>query len=170
MREAACVCNLGRGLKRDRAAKLLSGEGGRVAKSREKRFGQCHCGTVRFEVELSDGFNTIRRCTCSLCRMRGAVAVSAALNGIRFVKGEEALTSYRFNTGAAQHFFCAHCGIYTHHQRRSNPAEFGVNVACLEGVSPFDFAEVPVLDGVQHPSDAGGVARQAGMLRFTPSE
>jgi hypothetical protein len=132
----------------------------------ETRFGQCHCGTVRFEVELSEGFRSIRRCTCSYCRMRGAIAVSAALSGIRFIKGEEALTSYRFNTGAAQHYFCSKCGIYTHHQRRSNRAQYGVNVACLDGVSPFDFAEVPVFDGVQHPNDTGGPVKRAGTLRF----
>ena len=141
-----------------------------MTQSSEWKSGQCHCGRVRFEVALQNGFNTVRRCTCSLCRMRGAVAVSAALNGIRFVSGEEILTSYRFNTGAAQHFFCSHCGIYTHHQRRSNPAEYGVNVACLDGVSPFDFAEVPVLDGVRHPNDHGGAVRQAGTLKFEPSE
>jgi hypothetical protein len=134
----------------------------------ERHLGQCHCGTVRFEVTLSDGFRTIRRCTCSYCRMRGAVAVSAALGGIRFLQGEEALTTYRFNTGAAQHYFCSKCGIYTHHQRRSNQAQYGVNVACLDGVSPFDFAEVPVLDGVQHPNDTGGPVQQAGTLRFEP--
>lgn len=132
------------------------------------RTGQCHCGAVCFEVSLSDGFNTIRRCTCSYCRMRGAVAVSAELDGIRFLQGEDALTSYRFNTGSAQHFFCSHCGIYTHHQRRSNQNQCGVNVACLDGVSPFDFLEVPVLDGVNHPNDTGGHTRQAGTLRFIP--
>ena len=131
--------------------------------------GQCHCGAVRFEAKLSDGFNTIRRCTCSYCRMRGAVAVSAQMGGIRILRGEEALTSYRFNTGAAQHFFCSRCGIYTHHQRRSNPNQYGVNVACLDGVSPFDFAEVPVFDGVNHPNDTGGMARRIGTLRFVPA-
>jgi hypothetical protein len=45
---------------------------------------------------------------------------------------------------------------------------YGVNVACLEGVSPFDFAEVPVMDGVAHPSDTGGPSRLAGLLRFVP--
>ncbi len=131
----------------------------------------CHCGAVRFEVALSDGLNTARRCTCSYCRMRGAVAVSAELGGIRFLSGEEKLTRYSFNTGTAQHFFCSVCGIYTHHQRRSNPRQFGVNAACLEGVSPFDFAAIPVLDGVSHPSDAlpGTPARQAGVLRFEPA-
>ena len=71
------------------------------------RTGQCHCGAVRFEVTLSDGFNSIRRCTCSYCRMRGAVVAMARMGGIKFLQGEHALTSYRFHTGTAQHFFCS---------------------------------------------------------------
>ncbi len=131
--------------------------------------GQCHCGAVKFRAALTDGFNTIRRCTCSLCRMRGAVAVSADLGGVAILEGAGNLTSYRFNTGEAQHFFCKTCGIYTHHQRRSNPNQYGVNVACLEGVSPFDFAEVPVLDGIKHPNDNGGKSGRVGTLRFDTS-
>jgi hypothetical protein len=125
----------------------------------------CHCQAVQFEVKLRDGLSAPRRCDCSMCRMRGAVAVTAELDGVRILSGAEHLTEYRFNTGVARHYFCARCGIYTHHQRRSNPREFGVNVACLEGVSPFDFAEVPVSDGVHHPSD-GGPPRLVGVLRF----
>lgn len=129
---------------------------------------RCHCGTVRFRVKLLDGFNTIRRCTCSYCRMRGAVAVSAKVGDIVFDAGEKALTLYRFNTGTAKHYFCSRCGIYTHHQRRSKPDQYGVNVACLEGVSPFDFAEVPVLDGTNHPRDRSAEAPNqiVGYLRF----
>ena len=126
----------------------------------------CHCGTVRFSVRLRDGLSSARRCNCSYCRMRGAVGVTADLDGITIREGADSLSVYQFNTGAAKHYFCSRCGIYTHHQRRSNPREFGVNVACLEGVSPFDFAEVPVYDGVQHPSDSG-VSRVAGVLRYT---
>ncbi len=132
--------------------------------------GQCHCGTVRFRARLTDGFATIRRCTCSLCRMRGAVAVSADLGSIDIIEGADNLASYRFNTGEAQHFFCKTCGIYTHHQRRSNPNQYGVNVACLDGISPFDFAEVPVGDGVNHPRDNGGETRWLGVLRFERRE
>jgi hypothetical protein len=132
--------------------------------------GSCHCGAVRLEATLSDGFNSIRRCTCSYCRMRGAVVVSAEMGGVRILAGEDILTSYRFNTRTAQHFFCSRCGIYTHHQRRSNPNQYGVNVACLDGVSPFDFETVPVTDGVHHPNDTGGPARRAGTLRFVPAE
>jgi hypothetical protein len=141
-----------------------------MAENASVKAGQCHCGAVRFEATLSDGFNTIRRCTCSYCRMRGAVAVSAEMGGVKLLQGGELLTSYRFNTGSAQHFFCSRCGIYTHHQRRSNQNQYGVNVACLDGISPFDFLEVPVLDGVNHPNDNGNVARRAGILRFIPSE
>jgi hypothetical protein len=130
------------------------------------RDGACHCGAVTFRVRLSDGLRTARRCDCSLCRMRGAVAVSARVDDLRILTGAERLTLYRFNTGAARHWFCSVCGIYTHHLRRSNQAELGVNVACLSGLSPFDFAEVTVVDGVNHPAD-GAPPRTVGVLRFT---
>jgi hypothetical protein len=127
----------------------------------------CHCGIVQFEVRLTDGLNTARRCDCSYCRMRGAVAVSAPIDGIRFISGEDKLTLYQFGTNTAKHYFCSVCGIYTHHQRRSNPNEFGVNVACLEGVSPFDFEEVKVMDGNNHPSDGlSKIGEVVGTLRF----
>ncbi len=138
--------------------------------NKDVRTGQCHCGAVRFEATLSDAFNTVRRCNCSYCRMRGAVVVMAQGGGIRILAGEDALTSYRFHTRVALHFFCSRCGIYTHHQRRSNPNLHAVNVACLDGISPFDFLEVPVMDGVNHTNDAGKPARRAGTLRFIPSE
>ena len=132
--------------------------------------GSCHCRTVQFRVRLTDGLHTACRCNCSYCRMRGAVVISAEMGGVKVLQGEDALTSYRFHTGSAQHFFCSRCGIYTHHQRRSNPNQYGVNVACLDGISPFDFPEVPVADGVNHPNDTGGTTRLAGTLRFVPTE
>ncbi|KQS96780.1 MULTISPECIES: GFA family protein [unclassified Rhizobium] len=134
--------------------------------------GACHCGTVRFHVRLTDGLNTARRCNCSYCRMRGAVVVSADLDAIGISEGEEALSLYQFNTKSAKHYFCSKCGIYTHHQRRSNTNQYGANVACLKGISPFDFQSVPVSDGVSHPADdkTGRGARLAGILTFTPSE
>lgn len=137
----------------------------------ERIGGSCHCGTVRFRVRLADGLHSARRCTCSYCRMRGAVAVSANLADIEISAGEEALTLYRFNTGAAKHYFCSRCGIYTHHQRRSDTSMYGINVACLEGLSPFDFDEVPVVDGINHPLDRTTSAGSglAGVLRFVPA-
>lgn len=127
----------------------------------------CHCGTVRFNLRLSDGLRSARRCNCSYCRMRGAVAVSANLADIEVEQGQDALTLYQFNTGQAKHYFCSCCGIYTFHQRRSNPEQYGVNVACIEGMSPFDFVEVPVNEGRIHPKDRNsGSSVIAGWLRY----
>ena len=130
--------------------------------------GQCHCGAVRFEVTLNGGIASARRCDCSLCLMRGAVAVSAARDAIRIMAGADNLALYQFGSRVAEHHFCRTCGIYTHHRRRSNPDEIGVNLACLEGQTPL-LAEVIVNDGRNHPSDVGrsGII---GTLRFEPWE
>ena len=128
--------------------------------------GACHCGAVTFEVRLSGGIETARRCDCSLCARRGAVVVSAPLDGITYLKGEDKLTLYQFGTMTAEHYFCAVCGIYTHHRRRSNPDEIGVNLACLDGHTPF-LPEVLVHDGQNHPNDIGK-ALDAGRLLFIP--
>ena len=138
--------------------------------TKPKLNGACHCRKVQFEVTLIDGFNTIRRCNCSYCTMRGGVPVSASLADIRFLQGEDKLTIYQFNTKTAKHYFCSVCGIYTHHQRRSNLGLFGVNVACLENVSPFDFADIPVVDGQNHPKDNAGKLVVFGHLHFVKEQ
>nr|WP_294850145.1 GFA family protein [uncultured Sphingomonas sp.] len=129
--------------------------------------GACHCGKVKFRAHLHHGLASARRCTCSYCAMRGAVAVSSRIDGLEVVAGRDELGVYQFNTGVAKHYFCRNCGIYTFHQRRSNPNEYGVNVACLDGLSPFDFPDVPVLDGQTHPSDReDGQTLRVGTLKY----
>ncbi|WP_197540567.1 GFA family protein [Vibrio nigripulchritudo] len=113
----------------------------------------CHCGAVVLELTLPNGIDNPRRCDCSICRRKGAIVASVDLDGIKILKGEDVLKLYQFNTQTAKHYFCSNCGIYTHHQRRSNPHEYGFNVGCLEGVNPFDLGEVVTNDGVNHPAD-----------------
>ena len=133
--------------------------------------GACHCGAIRFTVMLTEGFASARRCTCSICRMRGAVAVTSTPDAFQVTEGEGKLATYRFNTRTAEHHFCSVCGIYTHHKRRSDPNQLGVNVACLEGASPFDFRELIVFDGSRHPADnADHKTYVAGVLRFEPAD
>ena len=114
----------------------------------------CHCGAVELRVQLSDGLNTMRRCDCTFCRRRGAIAASAPLDGIEIVNGADKLTLYQWGTKTAKHYFCSVCGIYTHHRRRSNPNEFGVNVGALIGINPKDLGEIQWVDGVNNPADA----------------
>ena len=113
----------------------------------ETRVGTCHCGAVRFEVDLEDGLVNLRRCNCSLCRRKGAIMAGVPLARLRVTAGAEKLTLYQWNTRTARHYFCSVCGIYTHHQRRSNPNEYGFNVACLEGVDPFALGPIGLADG-----------------------
>ena len=130
---------------------MLKTVGGVAIQARHRA--SCHCGTVVLELELPDGIVDPRRCDCSICRRKGAIVASVPLAGIKILQGESALRVYRFNTGTARHYFCGHCGIYTHHRRRSNPDQYGYNVGCLEGVNPFDIQNVPTNDGVNHPAD-----------------
>lgn len=113
----------------------------------------CHCGAIELEVKLNDGLNSARRCDCSFCRRRGAIAVSVDLADLKVTKGADKLTLYTWGTHTAKHYFCSVCGNYTHHQRRSNPNEYGVNVAAIEGINPRDLGNVQWSDGVNHPSD-----------------
>ena len=115
--------------------------------------GSCHCKAVEFEVDLIDGFENIRRCNCSLCSRKGAVMAGVTLDRLRVTRGADVLSLYQWNTKIAKHWFCSVCGIYTHHQRRSDPRQYGYNVGCLEGINPFDLPGVETEDGVHHPAD-----------------
>ena len=84
--------------------------------------------------------------------MPGAISVSALLHDNEFVKGKGSLTLSQFNIRTAKSFFCKTCGIYTHHRRRSNLNQFGIKVACIKGVSTFDFPEILMMDGVYQVS------------------
>ena len=46
--------------------------------------------------------------------------------------GSDILTSYRFGTGAAEHLFCAKCGVKSFYQPRSHPDAWSVNANCLD--------------------------------------
>jgi hypothetical protein len=129
------------------------------------RHGACHCGGVRFTVALPAELR-VARCNCSICSMKGVVMVAAPADALTITAGADLLTTYQFNTMAAKHQFCSRCGIHVYHRRRADPSQVGVNVACLHGVGPYDFAEVPVMDGENHPLDNDGQFRFVGTLRF----
>ncbi len=115
--------------------------------------GSCHCKSVVFEIPFDGEFEKVRRCDCSFCSKRWAAVASVPVEELKVIKGEDKLSLYTWNTNTAKHYFCAVCGIYTHHQRRSNPQEFGVNLACFDIVNTRDFMDVPFTDGKNHPKD-----------------
>ena len=113
--------------------------------------GSCHCGAVKFRITADIAEMTT--CDCSLCSRKNALMTAVPHAALTITEGEDVLSKYEWNTKIAQHYFCSRCGIYTHHQRRSNSSEYGYNIGCLEGVNPFAIGTVPTNDGVNHPAD-----------------
>jgi hypothetical protein len=84
-------------------------------------------------------------CNCSICRRKGFLHLIVPPERFRLLAGEDALETYRFNTGVAVHRFCRTCGIHPFYTPRSDPEKVDVNVRCLDGieltalaVTPFD--------------------------------
>ena len=120
----------------------------------EKRItGTCHCGAVEIAIPADTDFSVARRCDCSFCRRRWAPTVGVDGDKIEVIKGADMLKRYQFNTKVAEHFFCQNCGIYTHHRRRSNASEFGVNITCFDHIVMQDYNNVAICDGINHPKD-----------------
>lgn len=105
--------------------------------------GGCHCGAVRFQVQAAADAE-VYDCNCSMCSRTGFLHLIVPASRFRLLRGREALSSYRFNTGVADHLFCRICGVKSFYVPRSNPDGYSVNVHCLDEapatlrVLPFD--------------------------------
>jgi len=93
--------------------------------------GGCHCGKVRFEVDAPAELE-VQLCNCSICAMTAYLHLIVPRARFRLLEGNDELTTYTFNTGVAQHYFCATCGIKSFYVPRSNPDGISVNARCLE--------------------------------------
>ena len=69
------------------------------------------------------------------------------------IKSENLLKLYQFHSKTAKHYFCKICGIHTHNRPRIDPKIYGINIACIEDIKPFDLKNIPVNDGENHPHD-----------------
>ena len=82
-----------------------------VERSVERLSGQCLCGAVAFTVERRD-LKDVAVCHCSQCRRWSGHAwasVSAPLDGLDIIRGEDALKWHRASD-FARRGFCAECG------------------------------------------------------------
>ena len=99
--------------------------------------GGCHCGAVRF-VAAVEPRPTILDCNCSICAKTGFRHLIVPHDKFRLEQGSEALTSYRFGTGAAEHLFCRICGVKSFYQPRSHPEAWSVNFNALDDTGMLD--------------------------------
>lgn len=107
--------------------------------------GGCHCGAVRFQIAV-ERYEALE-CNCSMCRKKALLHLIVPRDRFTLLSGADQLTTYRFNTGVAQHMFCSRCGIHAFYVPRSHPNDVDVNVRCLDGdaaarftITPFDGA------------------------------
>ncbi len=94
--------------------------------------GGCHCGAVRFEARLPGPPVPALDCNCSICAMTGFLHVMVPHAELELVSGRDALTAYRFGTGAAEHLFCRTCGVKSFYQPRSHPDCWSLNAHCFD--------------------------------------
>lgn len=132
--------------------------------------GSCHCGAVRFEVDVDLTAGTTL-CNCNWCRKSGWWGVLVKPDAFRLLSGDEHLSDVSGQPGSARKR-CARCGFESF--STGDLAELGgafvsINVRCLDGV---DLEGVPVsyLDGLHNTwaelarrpwEDPFRVARQA---------
>jgi hypothetical protein len=96
--------------------------------------GGCHCKAVRFAAEVVAEIDVLD-CNCSICAATGFRHLIVPHADFRLLSGEDKLTSYRFGSGAANHLFCAICGVKSFYQPRSHPAAWSVNLNALDDTS-----------------------------------
>jgi len=106
--------------------------------------GTCHCGAVHFKVDADITSGVI--CDCSICIRKSAIMALIDHQSFSLISGEEDLSSYQFNSLQAIHYFCRHCGIYTHHKRRSGEG-IAINSACLDGFHKDQLTEITYFEG-----------------------
>ena len=105
--------------------------------------GGCHCGAVRFRARMPEPPVKAYDCNCSICAMTGFRHIMVPHGQFTLERGAEALTGYRFGTGAAEHLFCSKCGVKSFYQPRSHADSWSVNAHCLDepvqlAIEPFD--------------------------------
>jgi len=104
--------------------------------------GGCHCGRVKFEIEAPAVIEAAL-CNCSICNMCGFSHLFVSHKNFRLITGEEAISTYTFNTGVAEHYFCRHCGIKSFYKPRSHPDGLSINVNCLDPATIESVTETP---------------------------
>ncbi len=99
----------------------------------KKYTGGCHCGAVRFEVEMEEP-TTGMTCNCSHCSKKGFILGFAPAANFTLLSGEEGLTTYHFYKKAIDHLFCKTCGVQAFGRGKGSDGSdtVALNLRCID--------------------------------------
>lgn len=111
--------------------------------------GGCHCGQVRYEVEMT--IDKLLSCNCSICSKKGHLLAFAPESSFTLLSGEHALSDYQFNKKVIHHYFCRNCGISSFGKGSlpDGTKMVSINARCLDGLNLKNF-DVMEYDGKNH--------------------
>lgn len=108
--------------------------------------GGCHCGAVRYQVNME--LQSLMACNCSRCSKLGWLMAFVPAADFTLLQGEDKLTDYRFNKEIIAHLFCRVCGVESFARGKNHDGSdaVAVNVRCLDNIDVKAF-EVKEFDG-----------------------
>ncbi|MFZ5896592.1 MAG: GFA family protein [Myxococcota bacterium] len=112
--------------------------------------GSCHCGNVKYDVDL-DLSGGVISCNCSICRRTGALLAFVPPEQFNLHSGADKVSDYQFNKKIIHHLFCSNCGIraFCRGTGPDGKKMVSVNVRCLDGVD-LDKLKINHYDGAHH--------------------
>ena len=116
--------------------------------------GGCHCGRVAIEVRLDAPPARLIDCNCTICAKKGILHLGVEPDRLSVLQGGDAIETYRFGSGVAEHNFCRTCGIHVYGRPRNSPERLTINARCLDAFDAIRAgAEIVPFDGQNHPKD-----------------
>ncbi len=98
--------------------------------------GSCHCGAIRFEVDLAIAEGA-SRCNCTICTKVSQVGKIVAPSALRLLSGKENVSIYTWGSEMSKRTFCKTCGVHCfgHGHLAQLGGDFAsVNMNCLDDV------------------------------------
>jgi hypothetical protein len=99
-----------------------------------KQNGSCHCGKVKFEVEMET--KEALSCNCSICQRKGTLLAFVGATHFNLLSGKDNLTDYQFGKKSIHHTFCSTCGVtaFASGKMPDGSPVMAINVRCLENI------------------------------------
>jgi hypothetical protein len=108
--------------------------------------GSCHCGAVRFEVDIDLSAGTFK-CNCSICtKSRNWLAVVKP-EAFRLIAGESDLSDYQCGKQTTHNLFCKDCGVSSFEwgdDKNLGGRFYAVKVACLDDATVDELVNAPI--------------------------